>query len=464
MVIMKIDLNLEEGVDHLCTDWQVSETIDFKSIVLESLKDDESLKSKVFSYSLDPTKTYYGRARVLLTTGWTVWGNVDIFTTDQKDGLDTLADLPSRISVPRIETRSNYMDGSTLLDVNKHPLALFDIVAEGFKVIGNATHYATSWIIEDVDGIVQWSSLTNSIYKDHIGVSDILLKENAVYRIKVLFHGSNNDISPVATYTIRTSNSSDIHLNTYIDNVNHNEQRVLYINELNNVTSVRWSVYGFVKDIAYKVFDQTSTGGSYNTMILPNNRLVSDTNYLLKIEPLDGDYEPKYVPFRTNYTGLTQVSILVGGDTLKITELDQVLTATIETDASNVTINNDYSDIITTTLSDDMKTLEIKLKEGIVLKSDLYGVYNVSIYGTSDVLESYTYNIVVQVDVKMPVFNVIATIGDDTTTDPDGDSVGIAKGYSKLFTVQSVDTDSYEELDSTTANEDNGDIDFIIKK
>lgn len=244
MVFLSIDtLELEEQVEHLATDWEVSDTLDFKNIVLSSLQDEINKNSIIFSESLDPNQKWYARARALLTTGYTELSNVYIFLPSSETGVVTGEELPSRISIPIIKTDS---------DQNDHDATLFNIIAEGFSVIGNATHDSTSWWIEDLDGKVMWYSLYNTIYKNKIFVSDVVLHTNHIYRIKVLFHSTSNDSSPIATYTIHTNKGSDIELLTYLDYVDPTKDIELNIATLEGMENVTWEIYEYVKDGIYE--------------------------------------------------------------------------------------------------------------------------------------------------------------------------------------------------------------------
>ena len=357
MVIMRLeDLALEEGVEHIATDWQISNREDFANIVLQAKKDDVNKTSIVFSETLDPTRKWYGRARCLLTTGYTVWGNLEIFTTDQNDTLESLSDLPSRISVPQVTTTS---------DKDNHDVTLFDIQATGFEVVGNSTHYATSWIIEDIDGNVQWSSLENSIYKEFISVHDIILNSNAVYRLKVIFHSSSGDLSPIATYSIRTGDSSDVHLLTYIDDVDPAEPLNLKMNQLENVSEVTWKIYGFVNDIAYKMWEETISDNNYMSVTVPVNTLNKDEIYLLEITPTSDEVRSKFIPFRTKSTSsgtvTTNPTVTFKPSVNSISmKRDTEQTITYETDADDVSVILGNSLAATLTLNKEEKTLVIK--------------------------------------------------------------------------------------------------------
>lgn len=411
MVILALeDVALNTGVKHLATDWQVMD--EAGNVVLESINDKKNLTSIVFTENLDVNKTWKGQARLRCTDLTTTWVDLTVLV-NKSAGLGGLTDMPSRIEPPTISTQviknDKYVDG----DVNNHDITMFRILASDFKCLGQATHYATSWIIEDINGEVIWSSLSNSIYKNYIDVHDLILQSNAIYRIKVIFHGSNNNMSSVSTYTIHTADGSDVHLNTYIDNVESNEPLVLSINELEGVTSVKWTVYGFINDIAYETYSSTETGGSCFTTIIPVSAYSNNKIYLLKIEPLDSEYHTKYIPFRTitpdNYTGESvkiNISYGTGEGNSSINTTTGTITGVLDTDATNLYIINNNQDVIKAEIVEVEEDGKI-VKKLVVSLADTFtydenkgfkGNYTITIVGSRDNYDDFTYNAVINID------------------------------------------------------------------
>lgn len=276
MVFLSIDtLELEEQVEHLATDWEISDTENFERIVVSSIQDEINKNSIIFSDSLDPNQKWYARARALLTTGYTELSNIHIFLPSSENGVATGDDLPSRISIPIIKTDS---------DQNYHDTTLFSITAEGFSVIGNTSHYSTSWWIEDIYNNVIWYSLHNTIYKNKILISDLVLRTNHIYRIKVVFHSTSNDSSPIATYTICTNKGTDIELLTYLDYIDPTENIELNISTLEGMDTVTWEIYEYVKDGVFEfiedpnrdeiVVNDFESQGKYG--MLPDNKTPSE--------------------------------------------------------------------------------------------------------------------------------------------------------------------------------------------
>ena len=168
MVVLRIkSLELDPGVKHIATDWEISDTQNFKHIVARSLEDRINVSSIMFDVTLDPEKKYWARARALLDgRGYTIWGNLDIFVVKTYNDFENTTDLPTPISAPIPKTSS---------DVRMHEPTLFTLTATGFSIYGNAKHVATSWFIEDLDGQVVWSRMYDTIHKESIIASSVHL-------------------------------------------------------------------------------------------------------------------------------------------------------------------------------------------------------------------------------------------------------------------------------------------------
>ena len=298
MVILRIlDLPLDDGVQHEATDWQVSDQPSFATRTLESLGDKKNLSTIIFNEVLDPNIKWYARARARLSTGYTIWGNLDIFLPENDNVIDASEDLPSRIAVPQITTSSDPKD---------HDVSMFTIHANGFEVLGNGSLSATTWIIEDVFGSVVWSSAYNTTDKTSIDITNIILKANQVYRIKVMFHSTSQDSSPIGCLTIKTSENSDINLNTYLDWVDPGEPIDLVSNKIEGVNSITWSIISVNNNIAKTLWSTVTQAPAEFKVTMPTNILGNDSLYLLKIDPDKEGVGSKFIPFRTKYSGVVE--------------------------------------------------------------------------------------------------------------------------------------------------------------
>lgn len=289
MIILRLlNPHVSKNVKHEATQWQIASDISFRNLIVDTGPDKNMKTSISFNMTLDPNSVWYARARMFLSTGATVWGNVNIFTPHTQDLLDLTNDLPSKISVPQVYTSSNQ---------KSHDVSAFTIHATGFEVVGDATHVSTSWIIEDINSKVIWSSLYNTICKNSIDIASIILKPNSVFRLKVMFHSSSNDTSPIGCYTIRTSDSRDIEVLTYLDVIDITSPLKLRIAKIEGVTNVTWEIYTIVDGIS-KIAIKTTTE-DFSTVI-DTNILESDTLCLLKVSTDKKELGSKFIPFRTS--------------------------------------------------------------------------------------------------------------------------------------------------------------------
>lgn len=208
MVVLRINnTDLPTGWSHTATDWQISTSVNFSNILVSSMNDSVNLTTIVFNNNLELGVKYYGRARMLLNTGFTEWSNIDVFTPKDIDEVSLLMDIPSIITAPTL--RSKY-------DLNAHPSKHFTIyVNNGFSTLGNATHESTSWIIEDDTGKPIWSSFNDKENLLSLTITGNLAL-NKVYRIHASLHGTNGDSSQYGTITFYTSDSSNFLINRYI--------------------------------------------------------------------------------------------------------------------------------------------------------------------------------------------------------------------------------------------------------
>lgn len=286
------DLVLDDNVVLEHTTFEISKHQSFKELELTSANNKKSRTMCIFNHVLDPNIKWYARARCLLSTGMTVWGNVDTFESIvDTDYIDSI-DMPSRVGVPQITTNS-------LQD--KHDLTLFTMQAEGFKVVGNGALYATTWIIEDIDGNVIWSVLKSTLYRTKIDVRDLILKPNSIYRLKAIFHSSSNDTSPVGCLTITTLNNDKLTVTKYLDVVDSTKDLELEINGIDGVKAVHWELIDYAGSIATTKWKATTDVTNENMWktVVPRLTMKEGSVYLLKISTDVMDVGRKFIPFNT---------------------------------------------------------------------------------------------------------------------------------------------------------------------
>lgn len=318
----KVEIDYVYDAEHLATDWEISDSLKFDNILVSSYENYQYKRTIIFSENLDTNIRYYGRARALLTTGYTEWGNVHIFTMRNDSNLKPQDVFPTRVGTPIIKTyrmnldttiddikadnpttpiiNSNPWDpngskgndqqfakpGEVIelleyIDPNNHDLALFEIWADGFEIIGNAKHIATSWWIEDTNGDVIWKSLDDTFNLRKVQVKNILLRKDRVYRIRCMFHTTSNDASQIGSYTIATKSSSYGILSSYLDLVNPALDTELLVEFEQGINTVTWEVISFEYGLLSPVWSNTT-----NSIVsyIPKNTLKYNVNYLLRIK------------------------------------------------------------------------------------------------------------------------------------------------------------------------------------
>lgn len=275
MVVARLfNLQLEAGVTHIATDYQIATDLLFNNIVLSSIHDTVNLQTKIFNESLDPTIPYYLRTRALLSTGYTYYSNISKFTPKDVDRIEFDTDMPSVLGIPRITTTGSF---------NAHPITMFSINVEGFTSVGTATHEFTTYIIEDLDGMILWKR-EKSLDLTSIDVNDIVLKANTVYRMSAIFHASSGDVSQVSTVTFKTGINKNVNLNTNLNELNLDTTNDIKITKKTLATYVEYSIVNIKDGVIRNIYSQTKTTGDIFTCTLPIGTLKSNNKYILKIK------------------------------------------------------------------------------------------------------------------------------------------------------------------------------------
>jgi hypothetical protein len=321
-----IPIELKDTERHIATDWAVydKEYVDDTSTpILTSYVDTKNLYSINFDVDTDSNKTYYARARFLLNTGYTHWGDTKILKYVKDDSLVN-DKFPTRVAIPYIRTyRMKTIAGigdenitlnaptitgqsitgevnliayaelytnttsSTMLleliDPNYHDLTLFYIKAMGYSCIGSASHIATSWWIEDTLGRVIYAVKKSTTFKDYIVVDTLMLKPNRVYTIKAMFHTDTNDSSQVGSYTISTVNGQSLSLSTNFNQViPENDYDFNLVTTDTTIESYDVEVYAYKQNNLELIWSLNTT----STLItIPKGILETNTNYLFRAKP-----------------------------------------------------------------------------------------------------------------------------------------------------------------------------------
>lgn len=287
LLYLKGALQLDNPADLIKSKFELSDTRNFSNIISES----ESSLHKyavMFNVDLDPSKTYYARARCMLTTGWTHYTNLDVVDiklsgmTGYKNSV-----IPSRISTPIISTNS-------LQD--KHDITNFKIHAKGFDRVGLSTHNKTIYFITNVNNDVVWYHISD-INLTEVEVDNTILKENEIYKVNVIFGSSSNDFSQVANMTIVTGGNTNIkYLSSRDMKLNYDFPVKVERNPL--IYSLEVKLYKIENQIK-KVTEFSTTEFEFKIM----EEHISEGLFLLQIKSnLDTSY--KNIILQTNFSGI----------------------------------------------------------------------------------------------------------------------------------------------------------------
>lgn len=258
--------------DIISSTWEISDKMNFSNIVLKSVEDKVNKLGILFREDLDPNVKWYGRCRVLLRTGWTTYGNLDVVPVNLQGYMQQNEDMPSRVSTPIIKTSAT--------DYGKHDSCLFTINLSGYGVMGTARLIASNYAIVDIStNEVVWCKLGMEIEKEAILVEDIILEDNKVYRIMANFISSSNDHSQVATKTIVIGNP-DLQILTPVDLLRPEEDNLLIVSDP-SVDTMEYT-YEIVLGLESKLVSVYKEKGS-EKHLLPANTLKPGNIYILRI-------------------------------------------------------------------------------------------------------------------------------------------------------------------------------------
>ena len=195
LYIPKPDIPTSLGWTHDATDWQIADSPAFKKndIVAESRADKENLLSIDLDVDLDPTKTYYSRARVICNKGIFEWAKVDVILPEDFVKIAHEYDIPSAVMPPEIKLAYK---------PEEFPATMFKIKTSPISTTSNAKHKSTSYFIEDINGNPVYTKLEDMDEKVEKLVSEVLLEEGQLYIIKAAQRSTSNDISPFSSRLI----------------------------------------------------------------------------------------------------------------------------------------------------------------------------------------------------------------------------------------------------------------------
>jgi hypothetical protein len=148
---------------------------------------------------LDPNKTYYSKVRAIYDKGYST-SIINSFKPKDLEENILKVDIPGVVSTPTI---------SHSYRIDRFPINGFTINVSGFASTGSGQLLGVNYILEDIDGKVYDSDLDN---REDLKFKkfDVLLPHDKVFRLKISFISSSNDVSEFSVLTFKTKKITDI--------------------------------------------------------------------------------------------------------------------------------------------------------------------------------------------------------------------------------------------------------------
>lgn len=284
-----LELQINDQDEHIATTWEIATDRAFTNIIASSV-DDTVNKLRIVFDTLNPEagREYYGRARVRTRNrGWGNYKNIDIIEVEKEDAIESLYTLPSRIGIPSILTSCH--------DINNHSVVDFTLSVQGFSVLSEAKHTATSWYVEDIERNVIWKSEFNMQNLTSIDISNIVLNTNSIYRFRACFHSDTNDISDCSSLTIKTVSEKNITLKIWLENklvssVVDYTQLIEFIYPFEeDMTDVYLSIVKMNSSSSNSTVFTTHLDKTNSTLRIPAGTLATNSCYIVKYRSSTSD-------------------------------------------------------------------------------------------------------------------------------------------------------------------------------
>ena len=287
MVIMNITPPLAtDDNPHVATDWQIAKDESFNddSIVIESMNNASNLTAIIFNVTLDPTKEYYGRARLRFKNNMSEWSDVSVIQYDDRLTLTIQEDLPGVVTRPIIKLDYPGVDDN----YDNVPGSLFKIISSNISTTSNAMHVATNWIITDIKGNVRYADLEDNENRTTLLFRDVL-DAGQTYLAFVSHISSSNDVSQPGVVIFTVYDVPEIQVISNLDDVSVTEGYALTLQPVNNIKNIYLTIYG-VRDDSYEEIYTATTNkfviGLPSTIYKEN---VFDYVLALQYEDNDGN-------------------------------------------------------------------------------------------------------------------------------------------------------------------------------
>jgi len=279
MIYLRItDLLLSPPVTHTSTDWQVADDLQFTNIIAESIGDVTNRSSILFDVRLSSTTKYYARSRVLLSTGYTAWSNIDIFTPSDITDSGVNAPIPSLVTLPTISITG----GPSAVTLMNPVITLGSI-----STTNGAQHMSTTYLIEDMNGAPVWLSAKDVPGKTSKTIPIGKLTENTMYRLRILVHVDSEDTSQLCTYTFKTENRTHGLVISSLASISPIVDKVIDVNIQYGITYANATLYSMLNGNATLAGTYNGAGANSNIITIPATSLKPLSTYLLHISTND---------------------------------------------------------------------------------------------------------------------------------------------------------------------------------
>ena len=269
------DLLLSNGITHTSTDWQVADDLQFTNIIAQSIGDNINLSSILFDVRLSSSIKYYARSRVLLSTGYTAWSNIDIFTPQNITDSGVNAPIPSLVTLPTISITGG-PNNVTLMN----PV----ITLGSISTTNGAQHMSTTYLIEDMSGNPIWVSARDTSSKISKTIPLGKLSANTMYRLRILVHVDSEDTSQLCTYTFKTQDRTHGLIIPSLASISPTVNLILDVNVQYGITFANSKLYSMVNREATLVGNYNGAGVNHNIITIPASALKPLSTYLLHID------------------------------------------------------------------------------------------------------------------------------------------------------------------------------------
>lgn len=241
------NIMLAEGVDIIYSSWTI--TCDGE-VVHYTPRDEVNKVSKLFTDVFEVGKVYYVTLSMVRTDGPTISTKPYEITVLANDATYGTLPMPSVVDTPTVTLGH---------DLNNVPNSNILVRGSEFSVLGNAEHDKSHWwLIDDANNII-WKSMDDHINRSSILIDSVVLSNNKIYTIYVIYVGTNNDVSGNGSLTFGVTDEASLVL---IGDLNNNRYGDPIATSLISpdpaMTSFTYTLYG---DNNVSIYTETNNTG-----------------------------------------------------------------------------------------------------------------------------------------------------------------------------------------------------------